>query len=662
MTTLKPLLARNRSWALQKCQHDPDYFEKWVDGQRPHSLWIGCSDSRVPAEVLTGSQPGELFVHRNIANMLDPADDNVMSVLQYALHYLEVERVVLCGHYGCGGVQAALSLPTLPLAQESSALARRIGQLRHTLHHEIAQIADGCGAAASPGASTSASADAERSRHALDALVEAAQPARLRLRSGFRPFNHPRRTPLTAGARPMNTLRQDSLAGIVVFLVALPLCLGIAQASGLPPFVGLLTGIIGGLVVTALSPSRFAVSGPAAGLVTIVVAAIESLGSFSVFLMALVLAGVLQLLFGILRAGRFISLVPASVIKGMLAAIGILLIMQQIPVALGTAEETGLADVVQGNAAFSLSAIAVAAGGLLVLWLWGSPLIRRVKSLRWIPGPLIAVLLGCVTTLLLTHFAPQQLAALPRITLPAFGSLGDLLGELESPAWSAWRNPSVWVVAVTLALVASLETLLSQEALKKLRPQNPPPSPNREMVAQGVGNLLSGVLGAMPITAVIVRSSVNVSNGAQSKLSIFIHGVLLLICGLWFSGLLTLIPLASLAAVLLYTGYKLATPRLFIEQFRQGAAQYVPFLATIGGIIAFGMLAGIGIGLATQMAFSLWRSHRHSLQLARYDDHYVLRIQQNLTFMHNPHLRRGIPCSTLSGLSRQPQGNEHEHH
>ncbi|MFK3706968.1 SulP family inorganic anion transporter [Klebsiella sp. NPDC088457] len=322
----------------------------------------------------------------------------------------------------------------------------------------------------------------------------------------------------------MNTLRQDSLAGVVVFLVALPLCLGIAQASGLPPFVGLLTGIIGGIVVTALSPSRFAVSGPAAGLVTIVVAAIETLGSFSAFLMALVLAGVLQLLFGVLRAGRFISLVPASVIKGMLAAIGILLIMQQIPVALGTAEETHLRDLAAG------------------------------------------------------------------------------------------------------------------EALKKLRPQNPPPSPNREMATQGVGNLLSGLLGAMPITAVIVRSSVNVSSGARSKLSIFIHGVLLLICGLWFSGLLALIPLSSLAAVLIYTGYKLATPRLFISQFRMGAAQYVPFLATIGGIIAFGMLAGIGIGLAAQVAFSIWRSHRHSLQLARYDDHYVLRIQQNLTFLHNPHL------------------------
>ena len=199
MTTLKPLLARNRSWALQKCQHDPDYFEKWVDGQRPHSLWIGCSDSRVPAEVLTGSQPGELFVHRNIANMLDPTDDNVMSVLQYALHYLEVERVVLCGHYGCGGVQAALSLPTLPLAQESSALARRIGQLRHTLHHEMAQIADDCCVAASPAVSASASADAERSHRTLAALVE----ANVRAQFARRLESEPVQTVLASG-RPLS--------------------------------------------------------------------------------------------------------------------------------------------------------------------------------------------------------------------------------------------------------------------------------------------------------------------------------------------------------------------------------------------------------------------------------------------------------------------------
>ncbi|MDO6408468.1 SulP family inorganic anion transporter [Pantoea phytobeneficialis] len=430
----------------------------------------------------------------------------------------------------------------------------------------------------------------------------------------------------------MHTLRQDIPAGLVVFLVALPLCLGIAQASGLPPFAGLLTGVIGGLLVTALSPSRFAVSGPAAGLVTIVVASIETLGSFSAFLTALILAGLLQCLFGLLRAGRFIALVPGSVIKGMLAAIGILLIIQQIPVALGAAGDAELVSLVNGEFAFSTSAMLVAGVGLVILWLWTTPVVKSIKALSWIPGPLVAVLVGCLATLF-------GLAGLPRIALPEFDSMAQLAAELETPDWLAWRNPSVWVVAVTLALVASLETLLSQEALKKLRPQHPAPSPNKEMFAQGVGNLTAGLLGAMPITAVIVRSSVNVSVGAQTKVSILLHGVLLLICGLWFSDLLNAIPLASLAAVLLYTGYKLATPRLFIEQIRMGAQQYVPFLATIGGIIVFGMLAGIGIGIATQLLCSLYQSHRNALQLTRYDDHYVLRFQQNLTFIHNPKLQ-----------------------
>ncbi|MGK3124732.1 SulP family inorganic anion transporter [Candidatus Pantoea formicae] len=433
----------------------------------------------------------------------------------------------------------------------------------------------------------------------------------------------------------LNTLRQDIPAGLVVFLVALPLCLGIAQASGLPPFAGLLTGVIGGLLVTSLSPSRFAVSGPAAGLVTIVVASIQTLGSFSAFLTALILAGVLQCLFGLLQAGRFISLVPGSVIKGMLAAIGILLIMQQIPVALGATGDAELVSLVKGDFQFSLSAMIVAGIGLAILWLWTTPMVKSVKVLSWVPGPLVAVLFGCMATL----FGARLFPDLPRIALPAFDSLPALAAELETPDWLAWKNPSVWMVAVTLALVASLETLLSQEALKKLRPQHPAPSPNKEMFAQGVGNLTAGFLGAMPITAVIVRSSVNVSAGAQTKLSILIHGVLLLICGLWFSDLLNAIPLASLAAVLLYTGYKLATPRLFIEQFRTGTQQYIPFLATIGGILVFGMLAGIGIGIATQILCSIYKSHRNALQLTRYDDHYVLRFQQNLTFMHNPKLQ-----------------------
>jgi len=438
----------------------------------------------------------------------------------------------------------------------------------------------------------------------------------------------------------LETLRRDIPAGLVVFLVALPLCLGIAQASSLPPFVGLLTGVIGGLVVTTFSPSKFAVSGPAAGLVTIVSGAIETLGSFSALLFALMIAGVLQFLLGVARAGRFITLVPGTVIKGMLAAIGILLIIQQIPVALGTAEESELSDMVTGGAfSVSIPAMVVSGFGLFILWFWSTPTLKSIKALSWMPGPLLAVLFGCLATVAGGKMFPEIISNLPRISLPAFESIQVLTGELQRPDWAVWQEPAVYMIAVTLAIVASLETLLSQEALKKLRPQNPPPSPDKEMRAQGIGNLLSGFLGGLPITAVIVRSSVNVSAGAQSKISNLIHGVLLLVCGLYFSDLLNTIPLASLAAVLLYTGYKLATPRLFIEQFRQGAQQYIPFLVTISGILVFGMLAGIGIGLATQVLFSIYKSHRNAMLLTQYDDHFVLRFQQNLTFMHNPRLK-----------------------
>lgn len=441
----------------------------------------------------------------------------------------------------------------------------------------------------------------------------------------------------------MKNLRQDIPAGLVVFLVALPLCLGIAQASGLPPFAGLLTGVIGGLVVTTFSPSKFAVSGPAAGLVTIVSGAIETLGSFSALLMALMIAGMIQILLGVLRTGRFIALVPESVIKGMLAAIGILLIIQQIPVAMGATGAIGEGRwsslIHKGSFNVSLAAAAVALAGLLVLWMWTTSVIKHNRWLGWIPGPLMAVLLGCLATVCGDRLFPGLAAHLPRISLPAFDSINALAGELTRPDWMAWHNPAVYVIAATLALVASLETLLSQEALKKLRPENPEPSPDKEMRAQGIGNLLSGFLGGLPVTAVIVRSSVNVSAGARSKLSNLIHGVLLLVCGLWFSDVLNTIPLASLAAVLLYTGYKLATPGLFVSQFRQGAQQWVPFLATVGGILIFGMLVGIAMGLVTQFLFSIYKSHHNAMMLTRYDDHYVLHFQQNLTFMHNPRLK-----------------------
>ncbi|MFI8414883.1 SulP family inorganic anion transporter [Serratia sp. NPDC078593] len=439
----------------------------------------------------------------------------------------------------------------------------------------------------------------------------------------------------------LSTLRNDIPAGIVVFLVALPLSLGIAQASGVPPFIGLLTGVIGGIVVTMLSPSRYAVSGPAAGLVTIVVGAMETLGSFSLLLVALIMAGVLQLIFGLLRAGRWISLVPGTVIQGMLAAIGILLIMQQLPLALGYQGDGGLSALLSASSALLSPASAlVTLGALLIMWLWTTEPIKRFKVMTYIPGTLVAVLWGSLAVIFGERLLPESVGSMPRIALPKFESADELGAQMSRPDWqSAWRNPSVYLIAVTLALVASLETLLSQEALKKLKSQTPSPSPDKEMRAQGVGNMLSGFLGGLPITAVIVRSSVNVNAGARSKISILLHGVLLLLCGLFFGDLLNTIPLASLAAVLLYTGYKLASPAQFVTQWRRGLTQFAPFIVTVGGIIVFGMLAGIALGLLAQLLCSTYKSHHNALQLTRYDDHYVVRFHQNLTFLHNPRLQ-----------------------
>jgi MFS superfamily sulfate permease-like transporter len=272
----------------------------------------------------------------------------------------------------------------------------------------------------------------------------------------------------------LNALRHDIPAGIVVFLVALPLSLGIAQASGMPPFVGLLTGVIGGVVVTLLSPSRFAVSGPAAGLVTIVIGAMETLGSFSSLLLALILAGALQIVFGIIKAGRFARLIPGSVIQGMLAAIGLLLITQQIPVALGYEGNRGLRGIF-GDPSFHLSPVVagVALVSLFILWLWATPAFKKNKFLTYVPGPLVAVLWGSLAVVFGGNLFPESIQGMPRILLPSFDSFGELTAQLEGPNWSAWTNPSVYVVAITLALVASLETLLSQEALKKLKRPRP---------------------------------------------------------------------------------------------------------------------------------------------------------------------------------------------
>ncbi|CAI0765824.1 MULTISPECIES: SulP family inorganic anion transporter [Serratia] len=436
-------------------------------------------------------------------------------------------------------------------------------------------------------------------------------------------------------------VRFDLPAGLVVFLVALPLCLGIAQASGVPPFVGLLTGIIGGLLVTLLSPSPFSVSGPAAGLVTIVTSAIVSLGDFPTFLFALLLSGIFQFVFGMLRSGQLAALIPSAVIHGMLAGIGILLILQQLPLAMGYPVGHGLSEDItlqQLQADITPAAIIVSIGALLLIKFWGSSSVKQRLRLSALPGPLIAVLWGCLFVWLAQYLSPE-LANLARIELPALTSVEALQSQLSFPNWQAWRNPTVYVIAMTIAIVGSLETLLSQEALKKIAPMTPEPSADKELRAQGAGNMLSGLIGGLPITSVIVRSSANVQAGAQSRLSILIHGLLLLFSAVLFTDLLNNIPLASLAAILIYTGFKLAHPKIILSLWRQGLQQFIPFTATLFGILFLGMLEGIALGLVVQLAGSLYQSNRNALRLTHYDNHYLIKCQQNLTFLNKMRLK-----------------------
>ncbi|MDB6107563.1 MAG: sulfate transporter [Gammaproteobacteria bacterium] len=448
------------------------------------------------------------------------------------------------------------------------------------------------------------------------------------------------------------TLRSDVFAGIVVFLVALPLCLGIATASGVEPFAGLMSGIIGGLVVALLSGSHLSVSGPAAGLVVIVVSAIASLGSFSAFLTAVLLAGALQFGLGMLRAGRFAAYVPTSVIKGMLAAIGILLIVKQLPLAAGLAPGAGAgassaaagAGTVAGTAGaallptpfggVSVAAALVALASLVLLLGWETSALRRFRWVRAVPAPLAVVMLGIGVTLLLDAIAPSF--ALPtehRVALRELESLGALVDAISLPDFTQIADPDVWGVALTLAIVASLETLLSLEAVQQIDPKRRAASPDRELKAQGIGNLLAGALGGLPITAVIVRSSANVHAGARSRWAAVIHGVLLLASVFVLTSMINLIPLACLAAILIHTGYKLAKPQLFLSVAREGFNRFAPFVATIIGVLATDLLVGIAIGLAASFALALRANVQRALTVAHHDDHYLLVFRKDISFL-----------------------------
>ncbi len=452
--------------------------------------------------------------------------------------------------------------------------------------------------------------------------------------------------------------RSDLPAGLVVFLVALPLCLGIALASGASLMSGIITGIVGGIVVGLLSGSQLSVSGPAAGLTVIVLGAIQELGAFELFLTAVVLAGIFQLILGFLRAGLIGLYFPSSVITGMLSAIGILLIMKQLPHFLGidggdfgeidlahlTGDHSG--PLLASMPIFQNGAAIIGISALLLMIFWERPFIQSRPAFKLIPGALLAVLLGVILQLIFVQWFPQlALAPAYLVNLPDLSEAGALSSFFVFPDFSGLTNPVVWRVAAVVAIIASLETLLSIDAVIKLDPLKRHVPLNRELKAQGLGNLISGLIGGLPMTAVIVRSSANVHAGAKTKLSVVYHGLLLLICVVAIPNVLNLIPLSALAAVLLMVGYKLAKPALFVKQYRLGWNQFLPFIITIVAILATDLLVGILVGLGVGMFFILRANYQKPFTFysgrrpGTNDDVAIIILSDHVSFLNKASLQ-----------------------
>ncbi len=423
-------------------------------------------------------------------------------------------------------------------------------------------------------------------------------------------------------------IKNDLPASIVVFFVALPLCLGIALASGAPLFSGLIAGIIGGILVGSLSGSQIGVSGPAAGLAAIVLAAIASLG-YENFLVAVVLGGVIQLLFGILRLGIIGYYFPSSVIKGMLTGIGIIIILKQIPYFFGYDKDpegdfaffqidgentfseifNTISGILSGN--YSLGATLIALIAMAILILWSNVLSKKGRFFQLVQGPLVAVIAGIIFYVL-TKDSALVITEDHLVAVPVPDGFDSFIGQFSFPNFGAITNPEVWIAGFTIALVASLETLLCVEATDKLDPHKRVTPTNRELLAQGSGNIVSGLIGGIPITQVIVRSSANIQSGGQTKMSAIIHGFFLLISVMLIPTLLNKIPLSVLAAVLFIVGYKLAKPKLFKTMWNLGWKQFIPFIVTVLIIVFKDLLWGIGIGLAVGIVVILIKSYQNS--------------------------------------------------
>lgn len=462
-------------------------------------------------------------------------------------------------------------------------------------------------------------------------------------------------------------IRHDLPASIVVFFVAVPLCLGIALASGAPLFSGIIAGIVGGIVVGLMSGSALGVSGPAAGLAVIVLNSIDTLGAFQAFLVAVVLAGLIQIVMGLLRAGTVSYYFPSSVVKGMLAAIGIIIIITQIPHAIGysaervadispvaATDQNTFASMIRMLDLITPGAILVCTISLAILLIWDSGIIKKTGMLKFIQGPIVAVVAGIVYQMTTSRFFPElAVHGNQLVNVPVAGDVTQFVGQFTFPDFSyLWRS-EIWSVAVTIAVVASLETLLSVEATDKLDPQKRFTNTNRELVAQGTGNMLSGLIGGLPITQVILRSSANIQSGARSKASAILHGALLLLCVALIPFVLNLVPLAVLAAILFVIGFKLAKPSNFKAMYRMGWSQFLPFIVTIIGVVATDLLKGVGMGMGVAVILLLRESFKNShflhLESGNGNRHIKITLAEEVSFLNKGTIAQeldNIPAGT----------------
>ncbi|MEI7994441.1 MAG: carbonic anhydrase family protein [Methylococcaceae bacterium] len=450
-------------------------------------------------------------------------------------------------------------------------------------------------------------------------------------------------------------LKYDIPAGIAVFLIAIPLLLGIALASGAPLFSGLIAGIISGIIVAPLSGSSLGISGPTAGLAVIVLTAIEKLG-FNGFLMALVVAGVIQIVMGLTKAGVIAYYFPSSVVNGMLSGIGFIIVLKQIPHAIGydrdyegdtsffqTDNYSSFSELVNMLEFSSDTAIMIALISLAILILWEQPFMKKYRFFQLFQGVLIAILAGVLINQGLQNFYPESaLSGNHMVMLPVMKNTGDLLSQLHYPDFSQFGNPSIYITALTLAVVASLKTLLSVEAVDKMDPCKRVTSTNRELIAQGIGNACSGLLGGLPLAQVIVRSSINIQSGAKTKASAVICGLLLVFAVIVIPTVLNKIPLASLASVLLVVGYKLMRPEVFKSMYKAGMYHFIPFCVTILGMVFTDMLIGLAIGLITALFSILLENYKSAFYFneSHIGNKTILRLSEHVSFLNKANIQQ----------------------